>query len=159
MQIKEIIESAEISIEAIRWRPQCKQVLTSLFAQKYPGTELYFANNSNMGTLFVTTDKNNIRKKDVMSYYSEPTEHFNASIYGPQLEEDDDGTRYVGYGFDAIDSGRFKGIVMPFLQTVVPPLATRFNAEPAIMIMVEDQSAGAWQGIANKLGWHYFNPG
>jgi hypothetical protein len=44
------------------------------------------------------------------------------------------------------------------LQTLVPPLAKKLNAQPAVMIAVEDQSAGVWPKIAQKLGWKYFNP-
>ena len=163
MHVKDIItESADIydlqdRLERSGWRKNVRNVLTDLFSQRYPQAKVYFA-NSNMGGLFVTTDKNNLADQNVMQYYSDPTDHFNASIIGPMIEQDETEQRYVGYGFDSISSGKFKGIVVPMLQTLVPPLAKKLNAQPAVMIAVEDQSAGVWSKIAQKLGWKYFNP-
>lgn len=137
-----------------RWKSSVKNVITSLFAKRYPGVQLFFK-NTQWGNLFVTTDKTALASEDV-GLYSD-TNEFGASIIGPTAEYGVDDILYVGIGFDSIKSGKYKGIVGEMLNTIVPPLAAKFKAKPAIVIVVEDQSGGAWEAMANKLGWAFIS--
>jgi hypothetical protein len=137
-----------------RWKSSIKNVITSLFAKRYPGVQLFFKNTQD-GNLFVTTDKTALASEDV-GLYSD-TDEFGASIIGPTAEYGVDDILYVGIGFDSIKSGKYKGIVGEMLNTIVPPLAAKFKAKPAIVIVVEDQSGGAWEAMANKLGWAFIS--
>lgn len=137
-----------------RWKSSVKNVITSLFAKQYPGVQLFFKNTQD-GNLFVTTDKTALASEDV-GLYSD-TDEFGASIIGPTAEYGVDDILYVGIGFDSIKSGKYKGIVGEMLNTIVPPLAAKFKAKPAIVIVVEDQSGGAWEAMANKLGWAFIS--
>ena len=137
-----------------RWKSSVKNVITSLFAKRYPGVQLFFKNTQD-GNLFVTTDKTALASEDT-GLYSD-TDEFSASIIGPTAEYGVDDILYVGIGFDSIKSGKYKGIVGEMLKTIVPPLAAKFKAKPAIVIVVEDQSDGAWEAMANKLGWAFIS--
>ena len=137
-----------------RWKSSVKNVITSLFAKQYPGVQLFFKNTQD-GNLFVTTDKTALASEDV-GLYSD-TDEFGASIIGPTAEYGVDDILYVGIGFDSIKSGKYKGIVGEMLNTIVPPMAAKLKAKPAIVIVVEDQSGGAWEAMANKLGWAFIS--
>ena len=137
-----------------RWKSSVKNVITSLFAKQYPGVQLFFKNTQE-GNLFITTDKTALAS-EYIDLYGDNNE-FGASIIGPTAEYGVDNILYVGIGFDSIKSGKYKGIVGEMLKTIVPPMAAKFKAKPAIVIVVEDQSAGAWEAMANKLGWAFIS--
>lgn len=137
-----------------RWKSLVQKVLTSLFQQKYPGIPLFFKKTED-GNLFATTDKAALADEDVGLYSN--TNEFGALIMGPTAEYGVDNNLYVGMGFDSVKSGKYKGIIGDMLKTIVTPLAAKLKAKPAIIIVVEDQSAGAWEAIANKLGWTFIS--
>lgn len=133
-------------VQSLNWKSLLKNSFIEHFNKLYPGVVPKITSTDD---LRISTGAGD--------YYNNPNDEFIATILYPDAHISVDGKIYVGIVFDNIQSGKYKGIVSRVLNDVVPVIAKKVQGNPAIVIGVEDQSAGAWEQMARKLGWPYIN--
>jgi hypothetical protein len=144
-------EETEDLIELLqrsRWKILVKNSIIKIFGQMYPEVKVSVKNTQD-GWLEVSTGSG--------YYQNNPDNEFVATIFGPDAHIGIDGKRYAGLGFESVEAGKYKGVVSKLLAEIVPIIAKKINASPAIVIVMNDESGGAWQNMASKLGWPYID--
>jgi hypothetical protein len=141
------------------WHDNHKEILTNIFAKKFPDTKVHFKKTKD-NALYVTTHKPSLKNTevDLTSNDKDTSHHFQALISGPNIERHKDGTLVTGTSFDSVRTGKYKGVIGSYIKKVTPDLAKRYGAHPATMLSSQDQSGGAWEEISKKYNWKHHSP-
>jgi FKBP-type peptidyl-prolyl cis-trans isomerase len=90
------------------WHDNHKEILTNIFAKKFPDTKVHFKKTKD-NALYVTTHKPSLKNTevDLTSNDKDTSHHFQALISGPNIDRHKDGTLVTGTSFDSVRTGKY----------------------------------------------------